>query len=375
MEPRILHINTAKTWRGGERQVFNLALEQAEAGLPIIIVGQPGSELETRCQEKNLPFRGVKTRGELDFFGPGKIAAIAAEFQANILHAHTSKAHTMALRVKKKLPGLKLIVARRVDFHVGENFLSRRKYLSPLVDRYLTVSEKIREILIEDGIKPGNVETVYSGIDPARYTDVPDPEYLRREFQIKPGEVTLGNVAALVDHKDQDSLLRAMARLPGPGATDSAGEEMPVYRLFILGEGELEAPLKKLAGELGLFDSGRVIFTGFRTDILPFYRLMDLFVMSSKEEGLGTAVLDAMAFGLPVAAAAGGGIPEMIDQEQGGLLSPIQDPAALAVSLERLIRDAGLRESMGVYNLKRVEDFSMKNVHRKTLDNYRRVLA
>ena len=97
--------------------------------------------------------------------------------------------------------------------------------------------------------------------------------------------------------------------------------------------------------------------------------------MSSKEEGLGTAVLDAMASGLPVVSTRGGGLPEMVDQDQGGLLADVGDGEGLGRALKTLIDDAELRARFGTYNRTRVQDFSIDATFRATVDTYRDVLV
>lgn len=372
--PRVLHLNTADSWRGGERQVLNLALALRDQGTEQVIVAQPASELARRAAEQGLAVREVRMRGELDFFAPRRIAAVAREFSCNVLHAHTSGAHGLGLRVCRARSDISLVVSRRVDFPVARGFVSKLKYRSAVVRAYVAVSRRVGEVLIEGGVLPSKVYVVHSAIDPARYKERSDCDSLRVEFAIRPGEVILGNVAALVDHKDQQTLLRAVATIPAPGTPQPDGKAFPAWRLFILGEGELRGRLEKLSRELGLEQSGRVIFTGFRTDVLSFYDLFDIFVMSSKEEGLGTAVLDALYFGLPVAANAGGGIPEMIDEGNGGLLLPVGDSVGLGAALTQLILNPDQRKAMGAHNQSRARDFSMESVLRGTLAVYQGIL-
>ena len=358
----ILHLNTAKTWRGGEQQVLYLAEQIQKNQGRQIVAGQPGSELQKRCLEKNIPFFPVRMFGEIDIFAAKKIAAAAQANNLGILHAHTAKAHSLALLAKKYNPDLKLIVSRRVDFPAGRGYFSRKKYLSPLVDMYLAISENVRRILESDGIPRHKIEIAYSGIDLTRFKSLPDPEYLRKEFAIRPGEIILGNVAALVDHKDQKTLIRAFHILKGQGRSKK------LTRLFILGEGELRKKLAKLAWAGPARNS--IVFTGFRRDVNAFLNLFDIFVMSSKEEGLGTAVLDAMACGLPVAATEGGGIPEMIDDEKGGYLVQVGAAEALAGALAKLVESEALRNKYGNYNKKRVHDFSCESTYEATVRAY-----
>lgn len=365
-EPRVLHINTARTWRGGEQQVLYLALELAARHIPQIIVGQPDSELQKRCEFYRIPFHGVSMRGELDFFAVRQLKKVAETFRPNLIHAHTAKAHTLALLFRRKEPGIHVIVSRRVDFHVG-GLLSGTKYRSELIDHYIAVSHKVKEILISDGIDETRISVAHSGIDSKRFEELPDCEYLREEFSLKGNEIIFGNVAALVDHKDQTTLLKAFAELK----REHADERISACKLFILGEGEKRKILEDLIVTNGLEND--VFIPGFREDITAFLNLFNVFVMSSKEEGLGTAVLDAMACSLPVIGTRAGGIPEMID-DQGGILCEAQNPEDMARAMRQMLFDSDLRKAAGNYNLKKVEQFDYRRTAEKTLEIYRNVL-
>lgn len=365
---RVLHINTAHSWRGGERQVLNLArsFEEMQAGHQLVIC-QPGSVLLQKCVEYRIPCMAVAMKGEGDISAALRIKKIVRAFQANVIHAHTAKAHGIAFLVKLFAPEVKLVVTRRVDFPIRKNFLSQIKYNSSKVSAIIAISQNVKNRLLQDGIKAEKIHLAYSGIDLAPFKKLPSKIPLKKEFQISGKAVIIGNVAALVDHKDHKTLLEAVALL-------IPLLEKRHFQVFIVGDGELEDSLKAKAAELGIYQNGLVFFTGFRDDVDAFLSLFDIYVMSSKEEGLGTAVLDAMAAGLPVCATAGGGIPEMIDQNRGGLLTPVGDAEKLAESLKYLILNAEKRKQMGAYNKKRVCDFSMQNTCQETVKVYKKVL-
>lgn len=353
----ILHLNTAKTWRGGEQQLYYLADGLKDHKIEQWIVGQPNSELEKRCKGL-FSFEPIKMRGELDIFAVRNIINFVREKKIKLIHAHTAAAHSLALMTKKFVPELYLVVSRRVDFPISKNIISKRKYYSDKNDFYLTVSNRIKEVLIHDGIDPEKIVTVYSGIDLKKSKTKISPKYLMEEFKVHPGTIIIGNVAALVDHKDQETLLRAISQI----------NIKKKFIFFIVGDGELESKLKELAKELSIDD--KVIFTGFREDILAFYKMFDIFTLTSKEEGLGTSVLDAMSFVLPIVATTGGGIGEMLEHEKGALLTDVGDSARLAGCFERLISDSDLRHRLGQYNKDSVKKFSIENTIRKTIQVY-----
>jgi glycosyltransferase involved in cell wall biosynthesis len=146
----------------------------------------------------------------------------------------------------------------------------------------------------------------------------------------------VGNVAALTGHKDHATLLEAMALLHA---------RLPGVRLVIAGDGELRGALEQKARALGL--EGRVVFAGFRPDLDRLLPAFTVFCLSSHLEGLGTSLLDAMAFGLPVVATAAGGIPEAVEDGVSGRLVAPRDPRALADALAEALGDERRRAAWG----------------------------
>jgi len=154
---------------------------------------------------------------------------------------------------------------------------------------------------------------------------------VRRELELPPDAPVVGNVAALAWHKAQKDLIAAMPALL---------EKIPAARLVIVGGGEEEDSLKGLVRSLDL--SGRIVFTGPRTDVPRLLTAFDVFCMPSYKEGLCNSVLEAFAMGLPVVAADAGGLPEIVSDEVTGLLVPTHEPPAVAAALGRLLRDREL---------------------------------
>ncbi|MCE9499141.1 MAG: glycosyltransferase, partial [Leptospira sp.] len=191
----ILHLNTSGTWRGGEQQLLYLALGLKKNNIRQVVAGQPGSELEKKCIESEIQFLAVRMRAEIDFFAVLQLRKFLSENPVKLIHVHTAKAHSIALLVKLKFPDVRLFVSRRVDFHINKNPLSKLKYFSEKNDLFLTVSERIKEVLIEDGIDAEKIVTVYSGIDLSRFRKLPSSAGLRKEFGIDPKTILIGNVA------------------------------------------------------------------------------------------------------------------------------------------------------------------------------------
>ena len=185
------------------------------------------------------------------------------------------------------------------------------------------------------------------------------------ELGVPEGSPVVGNVAALTDHKDHGTLLEAAREVV---------RERPDVRFVIVGEGERRAELEALRRRLGL--EGHVIFAGFRHDLDRLLPAFDVFCLSSHQEGLGTSLLDAMAFGRPIVATAAGGIPDAVEDGVTGCLVPVRDAAALARSLLALIADPSRRTEMGARGRQRfLARFTAEHMVEGTLAVYAELFA
>ncbi|WCL49233.1 glycosyltransferase [Leptospira sp. GIMC2001] len=354
----ILHLNTSHEWRGGENQVLNLAIGLSKRNIQQIIVAQPKSPLALKASEAGIEVIELSMRGEFDISAIWNIRKIISSRKVQIVHTHTAHAHSLAFFAKRKKDNWKLIVARRVDFRMSKNFFSKWKFTSKKIDLVIGVSHQIKKYLIEDGVSPSKVMAIHSGIDISKFKKLPSAEPIRKELKINKKTVTIGIVAALVDHKDHETFLHAIAKIQ----TNSD------FVALILGEGKLEAKLKQLANDLKI--TSLVQFLGFQDNIYEFYKLFDIFTLTSKEEGLGTSILDAMACGIPVVATRAGGIPEMVIPDDGGFLCDIGDSESLAEKYKLLIEDSALRNRMGEWNRDWVHKFSNDYMVKKTIQVY-----
>jgi glycosyltransferase involved in cell wall biosynthesis len=374
---RVLHLNTEPSWRGGEQQVFYLHEGLLRRGHASMVCGQPGAPLAKRIAEAGLGGDGRLTempmRGEGDVRAMVRLAGLMRRGRFDVVQMHTSHAHTLGIVAAALLgPGRRprTAVSRRVDFSIyRHNFLGLNglKYRHG-VDGYVTVSHAIRHVLIADGIDPARITCVHSGIDPARFEIEISPAEraaLRTELGA-PGEGPLiGNIAWFADHKGQVYLVEAAPKILAA---------RPDARIALIGEGELRSALETRARELGVAD--RVLFPGWRQDIPRCLKAIDLFVMSSHLEGLGTAVLDAMAAGTPVVATRAGGIPEIVVDGETGLLVPVRDPDALGAAVIRMIEDPQLSRDCRIAARRRVRDeFSVDAMVEGTVAVYRTLLG
>jgi glycosyltransferase involved in cell wall biosynthesis len=332
---KILHINTERTWRGGEQQTLFLLQGLKARHLDSHLVCQPNSPMAERALEKGIDVLPVRMGGEIDYAAGYRLRKLIKKFNYDIIHSHTSHAHMLAFLASLGRGGRRL-VTRRVDFSIFRHSflkLSGIKYRF-MADYYIAISHKIKNVMVDDGISDQRIFVVHSGIDPQRFRQEAGDRLLS-EFDIRADEKVVINVGHLAGHKGQEYLVRAIPHVL---------VKLPKTRFFIVGKGELMDNLKTIASSLGLKQA--LVFTGFRKDVGSFYKVADLFVMSSVDEGLGTAVLDAMALGKPVVATRAGGLPEIVHDGKTGRLVAPADPTALAEGIIEMLTHTELAITM-----------------------------
>jgi L-malate glycosyltransferase len=359
---RSVHIDTARTWRGGQNQVLLTVTGLSESGHQAVLVAHEAGELRRRASE-GLRFIGFSPRSEFDVHAAWQLVKIFGDLQPDVVHAHDPMAVSltaMALQMKTGLADAPLVVAsRRVDFHLKRHAFSKWKYGH--VDVFIAASDLIRTILIDDGISADRIEVVYDGVNVAAIDKQPIVD-AHAAFWLPTGAPLVGNVAALAAHKGQRHLVAAAARVV---------RELPDTRFLIVGEGELREALERQIKDLGL--ERHVVLTGFRADALGLMKSFDLFVMSSLTEGLGSAILEAMAASRPVVATRAGGIPEVVRDNTTGLIVPPHDEPTLATAIVRLLQDPALRDRFGQAGRQRVVDeFSVERLVNGTASVYER---
>jgi glycosyltransferase involved in cell wall biosynthesis len=357
-----LHIDTARTWRGGQNQVLVTVLGLRTQGHRTMLVAHPNGELRARASEglELLPLAPVN---EMDLSAAWRLSRALKQLKPDIVHAHDPHAVAMAaLALSMSTEPVKppLVASRRVDFPMRGNSLSRWKYRQ--VDCFICASDAIRALLLADGVSAERAITVHEGIDLGRVASA-IPANLHEELWLPHGAPIVGNVAALVPHKGQKHLIEAAALVV---------RQVPDARFVIAGEGELRPSLEHQIKHLGL--EKHVHLAGFRPDVLSVHKAFEIFVMSSVTEGLGTSILDAMACGRPVVGTTAGGIPEVVRDGETGILVPPRDHEAMAAAIVRLLKDQPLRQRMGAAGLALANArFSADRMVQDTLQVYHRI--
>jgi L-malate glycosyltransferase len=359
---KVLHLSSEKSWRGGEQQMAYLVEELQKSGVQSHAAVRKNSAFEKWCAVKNIPFTGLRFKNDFDVASAIALKAYCNREKFDVLHLHSSRSHGIAVLAAALGNKTPLVLSRRVDFPLKRNVLSQWKYNHSAVKKIICVSEKIKEIVGAAVRHPTRCVTVYDGVDLDRFRGKGVREALRKELGIDPGVTLIGNIAAIAPHKDYFTFLDTVKIL----------SENLQAKYVVAGEGPLREAIERRIAELGL--QQEVFILGFRNDLENVFAGLDVLLYTSKEEGLGSTLLDAMAYGLPVVTTGAGGIPEIVIHDFNGLTSPAQDAERLAENVRRMLGESGLKERLAANAKEFVKEFSKEKMAERTLEVYRDVL-
>lgn len=266
----------------------------------------------------------LRIRNHFDFLAGLQLRRLVRAGQFDIAHFHTARAHALS----PWLHGLHVtrLVTRRMDYPTRPGLLTRLLYLHS-VDKIVAISQGVQTALLTGGIPAERIRLIPSGVPTAHFTRKPlVRERVRAQYGVAAHVPLVVAVGALVARKGHSLLLAAAHILKEQGYD---------MRYCISGEGPLRPVLEAQAQTLGI--APEVQFIGFCSDIPGLLAAADLFVHVPLHEGLGVAVIEALAAGLPIIASRVGGIPELIEDGKTGLLIPPRDSIALANALIRLV--------------------------------------
>jgi glycosyltransferase involved in cell wall biosynthesis len=358
---RVLVADLEQVWRGGQEQAFFLMEGLRARGHAAELLSVRGAALAERSRAAGIPVHAISPRARR--LAAARLLRSLLRAQAyDILHANEAHALTASWFAGAHRR-MAVVVSRRVAFPLRRHFLARAQYGS--ARRMIAVSRFVAQSALDSGMPAGSVAVVYDGVE----MPYPSSQDLRRRARARwgagEGQPLLGCVGHLLPEKGQEFLVRAL-----PAIRSRFAE----VRLVLAGDGRCRVLLERLARELGVEDA--VCFAGEVTDIAEVYRALDIFIFPSLAEPLGSSMLTAMAWGLPVIAAAGGAVPEVIAADENGVLVPAGDAAAISAAALRLLADGEMRARLG-QNARRVVEqcFTAGHMVEATLEIYSGVLG
>lgn len=347
---RVLLVNSSSVMRGGESQTLELGLRLRRRGIETAFAVKTGSELEAALPP-DADSAGARFETPA-FSTPFNISRFIRKWRPDIVHAQTSKAHAYArIACAGKVP---LVVSRRTAFRGGRGLASLLKY-GKGVAHYIPISQAAARSLRSRGVPDEQMTIVHSGIDIGRFASVE-----RDRGPVEP--LTAGTAAAFEKEKGHSVLLDAAAILESRDIR---------LRYLLAGTGKLEKRIVARASELGLDLEIRRI--GEDLPLERFLEMLDIYALPSLEEGLSTALMAAMASGLPCIASRTGGIPEVTGPDAALLTEP-GDPEAMADALEKLAGDPVKRDLLSAAGSERARLFDVEKMVDGTLEVYERVI-
>lgn len=361
---KVLHVSTPMSWRGGEQQAAYLAGALKEMQVEVSVMTPLHSALSYRMQEDGIDIINYKSRGVLDLSLAKRIAKVCAHEKFDLIHTHDSHAHSAAV-LSAAVFGNKspVVVSRRVDFAVSSNLFSKWKYNHASIKKIVCVSEMILQITKPAIVDAEKLCVVHSGINTSQYDFNLTENILKKELNLPEDALLVGNLSALADHKDFPTFLKTAKALV---------EEDERIHIVIGGSGAEESMIRSFIREHQL--DSRIHLLGFRKDVAQVMKSLDVFLITSKTEGLGTIVLEAFAAEIPVVATRAGGIPELVNDEATGLLCEIGDVDGLKTAVKRILTDHEFKATL-IHNAKiKVQDFSFQATAKKTFQIYQEIL-
>lgn len=353
--PLVAHVIYALSTGGLENGLVNIINRApAERYQHVIICITQADHFVQRITAEGVRVIELHKRPGHDFGFYWRLCRLFWELRPDIIHSRNLAALETQL-LSLGCPGVRRVHGehgREENDLAGTNwkYLGFRKFMRPMIDRYIAVSKDLECWLANVvRIRQEKIRQIYNGVDHERFSpDIVKPlAILPRHWRVVDGTLVVGTVGRLTPVKNQQSLLRGVARLRelAPGLFGQV-------RVLLIGDGSLRRTLAELVDELDLEDI--VWLTGDRKDIPSMLLAMDLFVLPSLGEGISNTVLEAMASGLPVIATDVGGNGELVEDGFNGRLVPVGDLEALAAALKELLENEQERKRRGANARQRV---------------------
>jgi glycosyltransferase involved in cell wall biosynthesis len=342
----ICHINIAPDYRGGERQTELLASELATRGWKQRLIVRHRNPLAERCGM--LP--GLEV---MQVAGNPVSAAIAAR-GSQLIHAHEARSIYSGWLASVIL-SIPFVLTRRVD-----NALKPSWFRNAAYERSASVIAISGAIASEIGRHYPDIRCIVLPDAHSHFAhDANNVAALAERYK---GKTVIGHIGALAHRQKGQRTIFEAARI--------SAVEHPTWHFLLLGNGEDEDEFRKAAADLP-----NIEILGFVDNVADYLAAFDLFVFPSLHEGMGSILLDAMYFGLPVVATNVGGIPEIIEDGVNGTLIAPEEPEALVSAISNLLADDDARNSMCADNKAKARSYGADRMAHGYEEIYRSILA
>lgn len=365
---RLLQVTASKVWRGHEQKIIYLYEAFKDFGYveDQMIVCPLDSEIYKIATQKNMKVVGLEMKSEYDFKVAKQLKRISDENNMNIVFIHNSKSHTLAV-LSSLFFGLKipLVLCRTLIKRVDTNFFRKWKYDYKGIKKIICVSNPVVDAL-KFAVKDHSKMCVVGSVtDVNKFTKTKKTGLLHKEFNIPSDYKIIGNIAEFTGFKDHVTWVNTVEELVKRGNVKA--------KYILVGKGKLEQEIRELVNSKNL--DNHIIFAGFRKDIPEILPEFDLFMFTSNNEPTGGVLLESYACRVPIVAANAGGIPEVIVDNETGLLAEVGNPVDFADKVEFLLKDEVLQDKFRTAGYQYlIDNFTKDVIAKKMFDELKDVL-
>ncbi len=362
----VLHINSERSWRGGELQLAYLIEEMSRVeNVNIYVMGKSGSKLCSWCNEQGIHFEDAPLRGGADLVSGFRIKVFCKRYAIDIIHAHTSHAHSAMLYAGLMGSDAKMVLHRRVSFPVKNRWLARRKYRSKKIDAIICISKDVKRVLEQTLPNDERLVLIYDSINSARFKQISYEKSFHERYSLPSSKYIVVNTSAVSYEKDYKTFVDT-AEIVISSGIDAV--------FLIVGDGNERKSIEDYVVAKNLSES--VFFLGFVNDVSDVFKHASLLLMTSKKEGLGTAILEAFYHKLPVVATKAGGIPEIVRHKKTGMLASVSSANEAAAHVEAVLTQPQLASLLAENGYHLVsEKFKSSTMAMETLTLYKKITS
>ncbi len=336
MKPNLLFVNSITIYGGGEVWMINTMSELIFRGYSVTLICKNEAEIISHATKAGIDVYPCRMSGDLDPFSISGIVKIMRRKKIDIALVNTSKDLRLCGIARWFSKRTKIIARQGIDYPLKNTFRYKLSY-NKFADSIVANSEATKQTMLKNApwLDEEKINIIYNGINPEIFS-VESTRNLRSEFGFTDTDILLGFVGRLSVQKGIEYLLDAFLLLY---------EKYQNAHLLIVGDGELKDQVKRFSIEHNV--EKNIHLLGFRNDIHDIMRTIDIFVLPSLWEGFGIVLIEAMASSKPCVASEISSIPEIVLENETGILVPPKKSKAIADALIKLISDPFLRKKFG----------------------------
>ena len=358
MNLNILHMIFSMERGGAETYLYNM-LDNPEEDISIHVICNHRGSAHDRLEERTGDIETVRMRHILDIGAARRIATYCKEKDIDIIQAHFLRENYIAVLSKLFNPRIRIIWTAHL---IQQNnwiirFLNR--IFSSFIDRIICVSKAVEASIIEEGISEDITQVIYNGVDTKYFKYIENG--IREELSVPSDTLLLTTIARFHKEKGHSFLMDALKELK---------EYIPNFRALLLGEGKERDTIEDMMEEYGLDE--QIMILGYTGDIIRILSATDIYLSPSKMEAISFSILEALSCGVPVVATHVGGVPEIFEKGNCGILVPFGDEKVFAKAIVELYNSRSEYRHMRENCRNIVEEhFSQENMLKDTYGLYR----